>query len=249
MEAGRLRQARVQAVRQIDQRVCRRHDDPAEVVTGLRARARSIAELGRHVAVVVAEHPEDGDRQLREPRTRVEAPTARPRAPARASPPGARSAAIGLCRRASPRRRSRPTVAVGPTSGTAHRTAGSRAAAIGDDPARLAVAEQPDALRVDAAASRGSAPPPARRARAPRSSRGRRASPGYVTERLADAALVVGEHGDAEQLAVRREDLELRRACARRSRAPSPPPETARAGRQLSVAASIADANLSLAQA
>ena len=72
-EAGRLRQARVQPRRQLEQRVRHRQHRPREVVPCFQLLQRLDAELGRHVAVVVAVDPEHRDVELRERGLRVDA--------------------------------------------------------------------------------------------------------------------------------------------------------------------------------
>ena len=117
------------ARRQLEQRVRHGHHRPGEVVAGLQLLQRSMQSSRRHVAVVVAEDPEHGDVELRAATAAGRSRRGRRRAPARASARACRSAAPAPLPASAPHVSVSPTVTVGPTSGTAQRTSGSRAAA------------------------------------------------------------------------------------------------------------------------
>src|SRR5438067_5836092 len=130
IESGRLRQARKQAGREHERRVCRRQNRPGEIVARLDCLEPLDTELGRDVPVVGAEHPEDGNGQLLQGRERVEAGPAELadlREHRRARPTRRRLGLAGEPAQASVS----PTVVVGPELATSQWTAGSPTAASG----------------------------------------------------------------------------------------------------------------------
>ena len=240
----------VQPVRQLEQRVRRVHDRPREVVTGLQRlqRARCRARVGT-LRSSSANTQCTGMPSLRKRRHRVEAAAAGGAHLREHLARRARLAAPAPLPASAPQASVSSTVTVGPTSGTAQRTARSRAAASAMIQPGLAVAEQPDARRGrPAAATRGSAPPPARRGASTSIVDGVARSPGYVPRDWPIPRLSSASTATPEQRAERGEHLELLarlRAGAVHHHDGGERPEP---GGSVSVAAIDADAHLALAQ-
>ena len=218
--------------------------DQREVVARRELLQALDAELRRDVAIVVGEDPVHRDREAcaatAADRSRL-GPEARTVCSMSANEP---AGGVCPCPASVPQLSVSSTVAVGPASGTAQRNAGSRAAASAIDPAGLAVAEQADPLRIDLRSDRRKrASAWASRARMS-IVRGGGALAGIGAARLADAALVVGDHRDPEQLAVGGEDLELVARLRCRAVDHHDRRERAAAGRQRQRCGDRADADL-----